>query len=148
VPPAPTSISKRGSVPVTVGHAQLRVPSSWQIIDVAAKPCQAARAPSTIWVGLLRPVNCPDGGSGPALLPPDNRVIFSPPAAVIEGKFTGRAKINGFLVKTYDWGPSNDYYQPWRKNTSGYFVPALDVDIITSGTLGRSVVDTLKQVPG
>jgi hypothetical protein len=63
------------------------------------------------------------------------------------GRFTARIRINGFLVKTFDWNGGYDYYQPWSKNTAGYFVPALDVDIITSGPLGRIVVDTLTRAP-
>jgi hypothetical protein len=145
LPPPPTSIPIDGSVPVTYAHAQLRVPSSWLIINVATDACEFPRPPSTIWVGLLRLTNCFDG-TGLALLPPDNRVILSPPAPILAGRFTGSITVNGFLVRTYDWGPSADYYQPWSKDTSGYFVPALGVDIITSGPLGRAVVHTLRRV--
>jgi hypothetical protein len=66
---------------------------------------------------------------------------------VLERRFTGSTTINGFEVKTYKWDGGGFYYQAWSKDTPGYFVPALDVVIITSGPLGKAVLETLRRAP-
>jgi hypothetical protein len=143
LPTTTTSISTVGWVAVTYGHAQLRVPVSARIIHTS-RPCQAARPPFTIWVGLPHPANCWYESGGPTV---PNRVILSPPASVLERRFTGSTTINGFEVKTYKWDGGGFYYQAWSKDTPGYFVPALDVVIITSGPLGKAVLETLRRAP-
>ncbi len=140
IPPTATTTPRTDWVPVLYGGAEVEVPPSWQVVRLAARACEPARQPGTIWVGSSER-SCPIWRTRPGTSA--NLVMFGPKAGFGLGPVLGHQRVDGYRADIYSFGPARRFGQSWLRGTAAYYFPTLRVAVVFSGPLGVEVVQTI-----